>query len=415
MPQQLPRLRYDVEFLPSPVAKRPGLMLRDPFCYTDATLIIPPALVPALRCFDGELTDLDLRQTLTQTTGDLEVGELMNHLISTLDNGGFLLTPRFDELRGRCHRQFAEAPVRSATHAGTAYPDEEGELRELLTDYLAAPERVPADASTLVGIAAPHISPEGGWETYREAFRALPSSLIESPGTDNTRVEKVFIILGTSHYGEPGRFGLTRKNFATPLGEAKTESAWVDWLAQRAPDATLMEDYCHSVEHSIEFQVIFLQSLFGPSIRILPILCGSFALSMSAGRKPEDDDSIREFLGSLGELAARESARACFVLGVDMAHMGRRYGDDAAQAGDVLMCEVAKRDQARIARLSAGDADGFWDLVCQNQDDLKWCGTSPFYTFLRVAQPASGALRRYQQWNIDDASVVSFAAMTFHR
>jgi len=390
-------------------------MLRDPFCYTDATLIIPPALVQALRCFDGEQTDLDLRQALTQTTGELDVGELMNHLISTLDNGGFLLTPRFEELRGRCHRQFAEAAVRTSSHAGAAYPDDESELRELLTDYLATPEQGPADAATLVGIAAPHISPEGGWETYREAFRALSQNAMQSPGADEAGSDKVFIILGTSHYGEPGRFGLTRKNFTTPFGEARTETAWVEWLAREAPDAALMEDYCHSVEHSIEFQVIFLQSLFGPSVRILPILCGSFALSMSAGRKPEDDDAIRAFLESLGELAARERASSCFVLGVDMAHMGRRYGDHAVRVGDEFMRVVAERDQARIARLSAGDADGFWTLVRQNEDDLKWCGTPPFYTFLRAARPASGVLRRYQQWNIDEASVVSFAAMTFHR
>lgn len=415
MPQPLPRLRYDIEFLPSPVAKRPGLMLRDPFSYSDSTLIIPPPLVQALRCFDGEQTDLDLRQLLTQSTGELQVGELMEHLISTLDNGGFLLTPRFDELRDKSHRQFAESPARLASHAGAAYPDDESELRELLTDYLSTPEQAPADAASLVGIAAPHISPEGGWETYREAFRALSPQVLELPRSDQARGEKVFIVLGTSHYGEPGRFGLTRKNFTTPLGEALTATAWVDRLAQQAPDAVLMEDYCHAVEHSIEFQVIFLQSLFGPSVRILPILCGSFALSMSAGRKPEDDDAIRAFFQSLGELVVRERARPCFVLGVDMAHMGRRYGDHPVRVGDNVMGEVAQRDHARIARLSEGDAEGFWDLVCQHEDDLKWCGTAPFYTFLRAARPACGLLRRYQQWNIDDSSVVSFAAMTFHR
>ena len=36
-----------------------------------------------------------------------------------------------------------------------------------------------------------------------------------------------------------------------------------------------MEDYCHAVEHSIEFLVVFLQHLFGSDIRILPVLCGS--------------------------------------------------------------------------------------------------------------------------------------------
>ena len=49
----------------------------------------------------------------------------------------------------------------------------------------------------------------------------------------------------------------------------------------------------------------------------------------------------------------------------------------------------------------------------QNQDDLKWCGSSPIYTFLKAVPEARGTLRRYQQWNIDEQSVVSFAASRF--
>jgi len=411
MPVILPRLRYDLDFLPSPVADRPGLMVRDPYGYSDATLIIPPVLVQALRCFDGQQSELELREVLTQATGDVQVSELMEHLYTTLDEAGFLLTPRFEEKREASQRAFAAAPARQPAHAGSAYPDEAGELRELFSDYLSAPENTPPDPAKLLGIAAPHVSPEGGWEAYREAFRALPAGT-----TDNPFADKVFIVLGTSHYGEAGRFGLTRKNFVTPYGEARTETAWVDELESKAPDGILMEDYCHAVEHSIEFQIVFLQTIFGPNIRILPILCGSFALSISAGGIPEDDDAIRAFLDSLGELSERERDRACYVLGVDMAHVGRRYGDEfAARANEEQMLEVGGRDRARIDRLAAGDVEGFWELVRENEDDLKWCGTAPFYTFLRAARPASGQLRRYQQWNIDEESVVTFAGMTFSR
>jgi hypothetical protein len=95
--------------------------------------------------------------------------------------------------------------------------------------------------------------------------------------------------------------------------------------------------------------------------------------------------------------------------------MGRRYGDEfVALADRSQMLEVAERDQARIEKVSNADARGFWELVQQNRDDLKWCGSSPLYTFLSAVPGATGKLRRYQQWNIDPQSVVSFAAMTFH-
>ena len=51
----------------------------------------------------------------------------------------------------------------------------------------------------------------------------------------------------------------------------------------------------------------------------------------------------------------------------------------------------------------------------QNRDDLKWCGASPFYTFLKSVPGLRGELLHYEQWNIDEQSVVSFAGMAFGR
>ena len=187
-----------------------------------------------------------------------------------------------------------------------------------------------------------------------------------------------------------------------------------DELAAAAPGAVRMEDYCHAVEHSIEFQALFLKYLFGPNIRVLPILCGSFARSIYKGGMPEDNEDVRRFFGALGNIAAREGNRLFWVLGIDMAHMGRRYGDQLTALADTgEMQAVAERDRIRIERMNEADADGFWSLVQENHDDLKWCGSSPIYTFLKTVPQARGTLRRYQQWNIDEQSVVSFAAISF--
>jgi AmmeMemoRadiSam system protein B len=175
-----------------------------------------------------------------------------------------------------------------------------------------------------------------------------------------------------------------------------------------------MEDYCHAVEHSVEFQVLFLQHLYGPEVRVLPILVGSFGRSIHQDGVPEDNEDVKRFLGKLGEIGAREGNRLCWIMGIDMAHMGARYGDEfAAEANHGHMLHVEQRDKLRIERLNAADAEGFWDLVKENQDDLKWCGSAPLYTFLKAMPNARGSLRRYDQWNIDERSVVSFGAMTF--
>jgi AmmeMemoRadiSam system protein B len=400
----LPRLRLELDFLPSPLKERPGLLIRDPFRFSDRTLIVPPELVPCLAFFDGQHSALDLRAHLVRLTGDLTAADIERHLTETLSQAGFLEDEIFAGMRARAQEAFAAAPVRVAQHAGSAYPEQPAELSCLFEQYLSGPETDPSPGATL-GIAAPHVSPFGGVEAYRAAYRSLTPA----------DADRTFVVLGTSHYGEPERFGLTRKPFVTPLGETAVALDLVEELERAGGAAVRMEDYCHAVEHSIEFQVVFLQHLFGPRVRVLPVLCGPFHGSLFGGGLPEDAEPVRRMLGALAELAAREGSRLCWVLGVDMAHVGRRYGDRReARAGEGEMQEVARQDRERIACIEAGDARGFWERVQERQDALKWCGAAPIYTFLRALPEARGQLRRYQQWNIDEASVVSFAGIRFH-
>ena len=58
---------------------------------------------------------------------------------------------------------------------------------------------------------------------------------------------------------------------------------------------------------------------------------------------------------------------------------------------------------------------GFFDLMLEKQDRLKWCGFSPLYTWLKAMPEARAQLVKYDQWNIDQTSVVSFAALEFTR
>jgi AmmeMemoRadiSam system protein B len=431
----LPRLRMDLDFMPSPLPDKPGLLIRDPFRFSDANIIVPPPLIQCLEHFDGEHSSLDLRAELVRITGQLDVSDIERSLCDSLSHAGFLEDDNFAKMRQAAERNFAESEKREPAHAGFGYPDQAEELREVIAHYLnggtgGAGSKVTSVASELGesepaasglvtqgplqqraggrrvrAIAAPHVSPFGGVEAYRAAYSALSP---EDAG-------RTFVILGTSHYGHPDRLGLTRKSFVTPYGETLTDPALVDRLSRELGPAALMEDYCHAVEHSIEFQVVFLQHLFGPRIRVVPVLCGAYARSIYQGGAPEKDDNVRRIMGALGEMAARENGRLLWVLGIDMAHMGRRYGDRSAMiAGQGEMLAVAERDRARIGRIESGDAQGFWERVQENQDDLKWCGSSPVYTFLRAVPDARGELLHYQQWNIDEQSVVSFAGMRFH-
>jgi MEMO1 family protein len=402
MSDVLPLLRFNLDFMPSPDPAKPGLYIRDPYHYSEATLLVPPPLVQALECFDGRQTALDLRAELVRITGQIDVSDLEKHLFDALNEAGFLENDRHRELKNKREAEFALEPTREPIFAGSGYPADRLTLASLLTARIGGPQ----GGSSTIAVAAPHASPDGGWNTYRAAYQSLPS--VEEAK------DLTFVILGTSHYGAPERFGLTRKAFTTPFGSARNDTRLVDELENVAKEAVRMEDYCHAVEHSIEFQVIFLQHLYGPEVRILPILCGPFVKSIYQGGLPEQSDAVARFFDALGNIGAREGRKLFWVLAVDMAHMGRRYNDAlraTANLGEMMAIE--QRDRARIARIAAGDIRGYWALVQESHDDLKWCGSAPFYTFLKAMPAVTGELLSYQQWQIDPQSVVSFGAMRF--
>jgi AmmeMemoRadiSam system protein B len=411
----LPRLRADLDVMPSPSPEHPGLLLRDPYQYTDAILVIPPGLIPALQFLDGEKTESELLEFLAKQFGEDVPGTLVPHLVGTLQSQGFLQTEEYDRMKAERHAAFRDQPDRQPAHAGAAYPETPEALRSEFEKYFTSapkpviPKRLIHDGLSndgLIGIAAPHVSPIGGWRSYAAAYAHLAAS----------QDHRTYVVLGTSHYGAPEKFGLTRKPFVTPYGTLDVDTALVDWMATRAGDSIVMEDYCHSIEHSIEFQCVFLQHVLGPKVRILPILCGSFFESLLSGKPPESNPDIRRFFDTLGELAEREQNKLFWILGIDLAHIGRRYGDPfEVQAEKGRMTTIREQDKERLDRYCRGDAEAFFDHVKPNQDELRWCGYAPMYTFLKAVPAARGSLLNYEQWSIDEQSVVSCAALRFTR
>ena len=124
MATPLPPLRRHLDLMPSPIPEAPGLLLRDPFRYTETLLVLPPPLVPCLLLVDGDHHEGDLDALLARITEGADVADLARHVRQSLSAGGFLEDECFERLRADRHRAFAAASVREAAHAGSAYPSE---------------------------------------------------------------------------------------------------------------------------------------------------------------------------------------------------------------------------------------------------------------------------------------------------
>lgn len=68
------------------------------------------------------------------------------------------------------------------------------------------------------------------------------------------------LILGVAHKGPDAPYTLTAKPFQIPLGVAAVNHDVVDFLKGRV-DGMMAHELAHRHEHSIEFQVVFLQHL----------------------------------------------------------------------------------------------------------------------------------------------------------
>src|SRR5262249_51782944 len=135
MAAPLPRLRADLDIMPSPMREQPGLIVRDPFRFSPSTLLIPPLLAPCLGCFAGEHDEGDLTATIARLPGRVAVGDVARRLIASLHDAGFLDDDRFAEMRGAREREFAALGERASAHAGSGYPLEAAALTHTLDGY----------------------------------------------------------------------------------------------------------------------------------------------------------------------------------------------------------------------------------------------------------------------------------------
>jgi MEMO1 family protein len=402
----VPRLRA-VEAFPVEQDGQRYLALRDPAGYTSAVILLPADLLDVLALFDGEHGIADIQAAIMRRDGELIERAQIDKLRAALDEQGFLDSPAFARRRAAIDGTFLSAARRPAHHAGGAYADDPARLRTTMDGFFVPPAGPGPigrfQGGGLRGLVAPHIDFHRGGHAYAWAYRELA----ERGDAD------VFVIFGTCHAGLAHPFALTRKDFETPLGPARTDRDFVEALAGRARQDCFAAEPAHRNEHSIEFQAVFLQYLYGGrrEIAIVPVLTSFVHEALARGRQPEDDRRVPAFLDALAETAAATGRRVVFIAGADLAHMGPRFGDPEPITPAELAV-IDREDRQMLAAVEAGDAVAFFESARRDNDRRRICGLSPIYTLLRTLDGAPGRLRRYGQWP-DPEGVVSFASVVF--
>ncbi len=406
-----PKIR-PVEAFAAEYEGRSVIALRDPQGYTEGMVFVPREALSLLGLFDGEHTLLDIQEAYMRRYGQLLFSEQIRQLVQQLDGYHLLDSPAFGDYKSAVEQAFHQSKVRRASHAGAAYEEQPEALHRQLDALFTAPQGPgrPEPAlrnGPLQGLIAPHIDLVRGGTAYAYAYKALA----ESEPAD------LYVVLGVAHAGSEQLFILTEKDFETPLGRVETDRHLVQRLQERCAGDMFADELSHKSEHSIEFQVIFLQHLLADSgpFEILPILVGSFHDLVESGTGPQQHPAISEFTEALRQALqeVRQQRRVCLIAGVDLSHVGSRFGDPQELTPEFLN-RVERQDRQFLQYVLEQDATALFEMIRDEKDWRKVCGFPALYTFLQLLPESKGELLDYQQW-ADPLSgcSVSFASMAF--
>jgi AmmeMemoRadiSam system protein B len=434
MEEKTPRVRDDIELLPLRHGGQQMVLVRDPLGLIKEPIVLNEAAASVLAMLDGTHTVSDLRLFLTRSQGGVLVTtDEVHRVLNQLSTVFLLQDERFTKARSEIVSKYGAQTVRSAFHAGVAYPEDREQLARMLDQILMTAQQetgldrsevaLPAESARegwpriengifpqedIVALVAPHMEIDASARCYGVAYNQITGAPVE-----------LVFILGTGHSLRSRMFSLTTKDFETPLGRVSTEKPIVEELLAAAPGCVLDNDLPHRHEHSIEFEVIFLQHVLrDPGIRIVPILCGSFRNQLEAHNRALEIPGVGDFLRKLRSIIERETEhekRRCLVVaGVDFSHIGLKFGDQ--YTGRTLLQEATEYDKTLIENLCNWDVSGFWNVAKNVDDKYKVCGFAPLASLLEILPSAEGHLLGYDVWHEDAThSAVSFASIVFTR
>ena len=403
MAEDTPRIRRDLEFFPVQQGGRKMVLIRDHIGLIPEGKVVDVSVYQLLALLDGTKNIRDLQMELMRQRGGILVAsDEVASLLANLDDSYLLDSERYRAAKDNIVAEFSSEKIRHCILCGRSYPNEPSQLKQLLDDILANRKTPIQPEGKLKAIVAPHIDLAAGARVYAGAYGMLRHV---SPA----RV----ILLGIGHHMADALFCLTEKDFATPLGVVKNDSNITRHLKQIDSNIIADNDFEHRSEHSIEFQVLFLQHLLGAdSFTVVPILCGSLMANLPAYNRNTYLEMAAPFLKDLKEIIFEADKETIIVAGVDFSHIGLKFGHE--RPAEYIESRAEAHDKNLLHAISEADADLFWEESKRVEDQYNVCGFPALACLLEILPLCKGKVLDYQlRHEAATQSAVSFSAVVF--
>lgn len=412
--QPLPALRQALEAVPIQEKGQDLFLIRDLENLTPQSLALSQAGLALATMLDGVQTGAMIQGVFLKETGRVLKPEELFGLVEQLDAALLLETAPVRAKRSQILKDFQDDPVRPGVFAGLSYPKEPLELTKMLGGFLKdakGPGKALADAPLAApprGLVSPHIDFPRGGPAYAWAYQALSES----------RPPDLIVALGVAHASPNSPWTLTKKQYETPYGPMAVDAGLYEEVRKTLWYDPLADEPVHRTEHSLEFQAVWLRWLWREKTPPwLPVLCSSFE-RYSPDQPPSGVPMVEKAISQLETVLkerTKKGQRILVLAGIDLAHVGRRFGDELEITPE-LEKKIEAEDRVSMDHALKLDADAFYKSVVAGGHWRKVCGLSALYTSLRLIKalgPQSGQLLAYGQAPDPAGGLVSFTGAIF--
>jgi MEMO1 family protein len=200
--------------------------------------------------------------------------------------------------------------------AGSFYPSKREELEAVLKKFL-----VKSKKRRTLGVVVPH----AGYEYSGKTAGAVYSTI--EPGFET------IVLIGPNHNAQ-GNVSVSSEEWQTPLGIIKPD---LDFIKELSKDYTIIEDNAsQSMEHSLEVQIPFIQSLFK----------GVMIVSITINPYNFDIQTCRDVGEVIARAAKKLKRKILIVASSDFTHYGSMYGYEPFKGGNIV--EKIKNNDMKV-------------------------------------------------------------------
>lgn len=404
-----PLLRRDIQAIAVNIDGRRMIRFHDPYQLVDGGIAVDMAMLPLLQMLSGNHDLRDIQLLLMKScNGSMVYLSDIEALVQSLDRAGLLESDLFHEKMRKLKDGFINSRTRSPVHAGRAYPSDPGEMAHFIEGIERDLPDPPleggrsAGGETVLGVLAPHIDIQVAGKTYVDVYRRL-----KGPARD------LVIVLGINHQPQKGLYCLSEKAYTTPFGEIRPAESLIADLKKRVPPGTLdPDDFGHKMEHSIEFQTVFLHYYLGESFSLLPILCGSTHEFLLGSENLLTDSRFLGMAGALQEMLAAHQGRVLLVAGVDLSHVGPKFGDPLPAVD--LLARARTAEEEMLSHLACGEPEKIMAQARDSGDRFHVCGLPAILLFSTLMKGKHGHVLGHETYDEPATqSAVNYAAMIF--